>query len=159
MRTRALISALPVFGLALVPCLASATALRLLSPYLDGTYHYAVGIADNGTVIGNAQDFWGSVPVVWSRGAETYAPAVPPPLPAGAEAGELRWIAPDASLLAGYAALPMTDTGENDQVNHQRHRRERQRRREKQGDGDRRHHRQPAPAGGDQRRQKRRARP
>jgi hypothetical protein len=81
---------------------------------LDGTYHYAVGIADNGTVIGNAQDFWGSVPVVWSRGAETYAPAVPPPLPAGAEAGELRWIAPDASLLAGYAALPMTDTGEND---------------------------------------------
>ena len=34
---------------------------------LDGLHVFA----DNGTVIGNAQDFWGSVPVVWIRGAET----------------------------------------------------------------------------------------
>ena len=84
----------PAFGLALVPGLASSAALHLPSPYSDSTYDYAAGVADNGAVIGNEQDFRGSVPVVWSKGANTCAPAVLPAFPVGAEGGELRWISP-----------------------------------------------------------------
>jgi uncharacterized membrane protein len=114
MRNQARLSALPLFGLTFAPALASAAMLHVLDPHSDDAYDYAVGVADNGAVIGNAQDPWGSAPVVWSKGTDAYAPAFSPTLPGDAAGGELRWISPDASLLAGYAALSLTGSGEND---------------------------------------------
>ena len=116
MRTQAVHSAVALLGLSLAPALASAAALRLLPTFAEDGYDYAASMADNGTVAGNAQDFWGSMPVVWSKGSDAYAPPVSPALPAGAAGGELRWISADASLLAGYAALSLTDAGDNNHV-------------------------------------------
>lgn len=106
--------ALPLLGLAVGPALASTATLRVLAAFAEDGYDYAVGVADDGAAIGNSRDTWGSAPVLWSKAAVAYAPPVSLALPPGANGGELRWIAPDASLLAGYAALPPTDSGDND---------------------------------------------
>lgn len=116
MCTKLVSSALSSVGLVLASASLPAATLQLLGRYNADGYDYAVGLADDGTVIGNSQDFESSAPVVWSTSGSAYSGAQAVALPAGTLGGEVRWVSPDASLLAGLAAKPLTVDDEFDQV-------------------------------------------
>lgn len=105
-----------VIGFALAAAFLRAASLHLLPSFGDGTFDYAISLADNGAAAGYSQDFETSMPVVWSPVASAYPAGQALPLPAAAVGGGSRWISPDAALLAGFVAKPFTDDGEPDYV-------------------------------------------
>ena len=110
-------SLITLAGLGLAcPAVRSAASLQLLPSSAPDGYDYVLGLADDGTVIGSAQGFDVSAPLLWAKSGAAYSIAPSPALPSYADGGELRWISADASLLAGFIARPLTAEGEPDQV-------------------------------------------
>lgn len=116
MRTTLVSSPLPLVGLALASASLPAATLQFLGRHNTDGYDYALALADNGTVIGNSQDFESASALAWTKSGATYSGAQVLALPGNTLGAETRWISADASLIAGFASRPLTDDGELDQV-------------------------------------------
>jgi hypothetical protein len=94
--------------LTLATTLPAATLAHLLPSGGPDRFDYAIGRGSNGTVAGHSHEFSSVVPVIWQKPEAAYASPAALALPIGSQGGEARWIAPDASLVAGFAALPVS---------------------------------------------------
>ncbi len=101
-------SSLPLATLSLLATSLCATPLvHLLPSSGEDRFDYVQGRGSNGTVAGHSHEIETVLPILWLKAGQAYSAPAALALPNGAVGGETRWIAPDASLVAGFAALPI----------------------------------------------------